>query len=138
MKIAALVSGGKDSIYSIMECIKYGHEVIALGNLCPPLKQETEIHELDSFMFQSVSVKLVELMSKSMRLPLVRYEIKGKAVEQKMEYHQTDGDEVEDLFALLQRVIELYPDVEGVCTGAIFSDYQRCRVENVYVRNNCF
>lgn len=26
-----------------------------------------------------------------------------------------------------------YPDVQGVCSGAIFSSYQRNRVEHVYV-----
>lgn len=35
MKVAALISGGKDSVYSIMQCIKNGHQVVVLVNLTP-------------------------------------------------------------------------------------------------------
>lgn len=38
MKVAALISGGKDSCYNMMYCIANGHEIIALANL-QPLKQ---------------------------------------------------------------------------------------------------
>ena len=37
MKFAALISGGKDSTFNILECLNQGHELIALINLCPPL-----------------------------------------------------------------------------------------------------
>lgn len=33
MKVFALISGGKDSIFNIHECIKHGHSIVALGNL---------------------------------------------------------------------------------------------------------
>ncbi len=33
MKVFALISGGKDSIYNIHQCIKNGHDIVALGNL---------------------------------------------------------------------------------------------------------
>lgn len=33
MKVLALISGGKDSIYNICRCIDQGHEIVALGNL---------------------------------------------------------------------------------------------------------
>lgn len=35
MKVVALVSGGKDSCYNMMQCVAAGHEIIALGNLSP-------------------------------------------------------------------------------------------------------
>jgi diphthine-ammonia ligase len=47
-----------------------------------------------------------------------------------MEYEINDEDEVEDLYNLLKEVKEKYP-IEGVSTGAIFSSYQKKRVENV-------
>jgi len=47
MKFVALISGGKDSIYNIMECVAHGHELVCVANLHPPdLAQE-----IDSFMF---------------------------------------------------------------------------------------
>jgi len=33
MKFIGLISGGKDSIFNILECIKAGHELVCLGNL---------------------------------------------------------------------------------------------------------
>lgn len=35
MKVVALVSGGKDSCYNMMQCVAAGHEIVALGNLAP-------------------------------------------------------------------------------------------------------
>lgn len=36
LHIIALISGGKDSIYSLLHCLANGHNVVALGNLYPP------------------------------------------------------------------------------------------------------
>lgn len=48
-----------------------------------------------------------------------------------MEYSATKGDEVEDLLSLLAFAKERMPEIEAVSSGAIASDYQRLRVENV-------
>jgi diphthine-ammonia ligase len=53
---------------------------------------------------------------------------------QELRYRKTEGDEVEDLERLLRAVQEKYPDVRAVCSGAIASNYQRLRVENVCSR----
>lgn len=49
-------------------------------------------------------------------------------------YEDTEGDEVEDLAALLAFVQQRHPDVTAVASGAIASDYQRTRVERVCAR----
>ena len=36
MKFVALISGGKDSCYNAIKCVSYGHELVCMGNLCPP------------------------------------------------------------------------------------------------------
>lgn len=46
----------------------------------------------------------------------------------------SDQDEVEDLFLLLKEVKEQYPEVQAVASGAIFSNYQRLRVESICQR----
>ena len=53
------------------------------------------------------------------------------AALQDLGYTPTAGDEVEDLYALLSYVKERVPGVEAVASGAVASDYQRLRVENV-------
>lgn len=51
-----------------------------------------------------------------------------------MVYAETGGDEVEDLHRVLHAVQAAIPDVRGVSTGSILSDYQRLRVEHVCER----
>lgn len=129
------MSGGKDSCYAMMQCVRYGHEIACLAHLHPPAELSADAAEIDSFMFQSVGHQTVALLAECMQLPLVSETITGTAVKTDIDYHESAaGDEVEDLYRLLQRVKEQFPGVQGVCTGAIFSSYQRNRVENVCSR----
>jgi diphthine-ammonia ligase len=54
--------------------------------------------------------------------------------DQGLKYNVTAGDEVEDMFALLSEVKRKIPSISAVSSGAIASDYQRLRVENVCSR----
>lgn len=38
MRVVALISGGKDSCYNMMQCIAAGHDIVALANLKPQSK----------------------------------------------------------------------------------------------------
>lgn len=120
-----MISGGKDSCYNMMQCIGAGHTIVALANLQPVQKDE-----LDSYMYQTVGHQNIELYAEAMDLPLYREKITGDAVNQGKTYGPTDNDEVEDLFRLLTKVKDDL-DIEAVSVGAILSDYQRIRVENV-------
>ncbi|EPS68748.1 hypothetical protein M569_06018, partial [Genlisea aurea] len=51
-----------------------------------------------------------------------------------LSYRVTAGDEVEDMLILLKEVQRHIPSVSAVSSGAIESDYQRLRVENVCSR----
>ncbi|KMS93440.1 hypothetical protein BVRB_031460, partial [Beta vulgaris subsp. vulgaris] len=124
MKVAALVSGGKDSVFAMIECVRNGHEIVCLGNLHP---EDQQIHELDSYCFQTVGHNVVPALSECMDLPMYRRPIQGTAVCQSLDYDRHDDDEVEDLFLLLSEVKTKHPDVEAVCTGAILSSYQKHR-----------
>lgn len=54
----------------------------------------------------------------------------GFSLQRDKYYEPTDNDEVEDLYELLKEVKEV-ENVDAVACGAILSDYQRIRVENV-------
>ncbi|XP_047533818.1 diphthine--ammonia ligase [Vanessa atalanta] len=128
MRAVALISGGKDSCYNMMQCVGAGHTIVALANLQPIHKDE-----LDSYMYQTVGHQGINLYAEAMGLPLYREEISGVAIDQGRNYKPTDNDEVEDLYRLLFKIKgEL--DIEAVACGAILSDYQRIRVENVCQR----
>ena len=132
LKVVALVSGGKDSTMNMMRCVEHGHEIVCLGNLFPA---PSESDELDSFMYQTVGHDGIEAIAACMELPLYRRPIRPKtSINQALEYTTTQGDEVEDLFALLQFVKMQHPEVAAVATGAILSNYQRTRVEAVCMR----
>ena len=74
MRVVALVSGGKDSCFSMLKCVENGHEIVALANLHP--KDKTK-NELDSYMYQTVGHQAIEYYAEAMGLPLFRGEIKG-------------------------------------------------------------
>ncbi|CCJ30156.1 unnamed protein product [Pneumocystis jirovecii] len=125
MKVAALISGGKDSCYNMMYCIANGHEIIALANL-QPLKQQ----EIDSYMYQTVGQEVVHLYGQAMNIPFYYEFITGSSIDKSLNYCRTLNDETEDLHRLLKRIQNLHPDLEAVSVGAILSNYQRTRVEN--------
>ncbi|OAE28426.1 hypothetical protein AXG93_115s1150 [Marchantia polymorpha subsp. ruderalis] len=131
MKVVALVSGGKDSCYAMQLCRSYGHEIVALANLYPV---DEDVDELDSYMYQTVGHQVITALSQCMGLPLFRRKIQGQTREKGLRYTKTYGDEVEDLEALLRAVKSRFPEIGGVSSGAIASDYQRLRVENVCSR----
>lgn len=133
MKFVALLSGGKDSCFNIIKCNQKGHELIAVANLMPP---DDEIEEMNSFMYQSAAHQTIPLMAECLGVPLFRQAMNRKSLVQTLDYSKDDEDEVEDLFLLLERVLQSYPDVKGVSCGAIISNYQRLRVEDVCNRLN--
>lgn len=135
MKYVALLSGGKDSCYNLMHCHKNGHELVAAASLRP----ESGRDEIDSYMYQTVGQDAIEYVANALDVPLYRRVISGSAVDMSSEYGSRDarkngaleGDETEDLYALLSTVKDAHPDVQGVSVGAILSNYQRVRVEHV-------
>ena len=112
-------------------CQQYGHEVVALANLLPV---EEAIDDMDSYMYQTVGHQMVAAYAQCMDLPLFRRKIIGASKDQRLVYEDTEGDEVEDLVALLAFVKMQIPGVQAVSSGAIASDYQRTRVERVCSR----
>jgi diphthine-ammonia ligase len=140
LKIVALISGGKDSFFSLLHCIANGHHVVALANLHPASPVEgASIEDTDSFMYQTIGHAVIPLYEKALGLPLYRQEIAGSAVNQSKSYGPTPNeaekaDETESLVPLLRKVMAAHPEVNAVSTGAILSDYQRTRVESVALR----
>ncbi|GAA5821636.1 hypothetical protein JCM10212_000020 [Sporobolomyces blumeae] len=151
MKVIALLSGGKDSIYNLHHAILNGHEPVCVASLGPPPGQD----ELDSFMYQTVAHSGLATLSEALGLPFFSRPITGKPLNQSSEYGSRstnrsgggqdpqasrdadqgkDQDETEDLYRLLADVQRELPDVEGVACGAILSNYQRVRVEHVCTR----
>lgn len=152
LNVIALLSGGKDSFFSLLHCLRNGHQIVALGNLYPeskhnddastPISGNEEEEDLNSFMYQTVGHQVIPLYSKALGLSLYRQEIKGTAVVTGLTYaqpernegSQQDEEETESLIPLLKRIIEAHPEANALSTGAILSTYQRTRIESIALR----
>jgi diphthine-ammonia ligase len=101
-------------------------------------------------MYQTVGHMGIETLALAMELPLFRKSTFGVTTQKGKDYEPTEDDEVEDLYELLKQVkvskaaglvvtvrfttglmFQDEMDIEAVAVGAIFSDYQRVRCENV-------
>ncbi|KAJ5467497.1 hypothetical protein N7475_005249 [Penicillium sp. IBT 31633x] len=150
LNVIALISGGKDSLYSILHCIRNGHKVVALANLYPEPQHKTtstnrehtnprdeeeeeEEEDIDSFMYQTIGHSIIPLYEQALQIPLYRQPITGGAVDTSRIYGNTptDHDETESLVPLLRRIKDAHPEANAVSAGAILSTYQRTRIENV-------
>lgn len=134
MKFVALVSGGKDSIFSIVEAEREGHELVACVHLGRPVEEDEE-----SYMYQTAGSEVVQtLVEECIQVPLVHYVRQGKSVQTALVYEEASTestqDEVEDLFLALQEAVRRFPHVQAVASGALLSTYQRVRIENVCQR----
>jgi diphthine-ammonia ligase len=155
LNVIALISGGKDSFFSLLHCQALGHNVLALANLQPPAtvnsdyNQDNEV-DLNSHMYQTAGYALIPLYDRALSIPLYTGTITGTAVNLAKEYSSTDttsasnddsqgreqeeGDETESLLPLLKRIKKAHPTANAVCSGAILSTYQRTRVESICLR----
>ena len=141
LNVIALISGGKDSFFSLLHCLANNHRVIALANLYPSRAPSygNSPKDLNSYMYQTAGHQLTPLYSDALGLPLFRQEILGSPVNPLKVYEhvvedQEDPlqvDETEDLVPLLRRILQQYPHANAVCSGAILSTYQRTRIESV-------
>ncbi|KMU84188.1 ATP-binding domain-containing protein 4 [Coccidioides immitis H538.4] len=102
LNVVALISGGKDSLYSILHCLKNGHRLVALANLHPPLtrrgrgddnnddddddRPEREEEDMDSYMYQTIGHSIIPLYQEALDVPLYRREIRGTAVNTARDY----------------------------------------------------
>ena len=147
LKVIALISGGKDSFFSLLHCLHNNYHVIAIANLCPAAA--SEISDLNSYMYQTVGHTLIPLYAEALELPLYRRQISGSVVNSQKDYYpvnlasneisynstSADGeDEIGSLFGLLEEVKAAHPAANAVSSGTILSTYQRTRIESVALR----
>src|SRR3989338_4600359 len=110
MRLAALISGGKDSIYSAYKSSK-DNEIVCMISF--------KSKRADSYMFHIPNIELVRLQAESMNLPLIFMESSG--IKEK---------ELKDIKKALRMAIKKYK-IEGVVSGALASNYQKERIDKI-------
>lgn len=108
MKVAALLSGGKDSLYALYLAskenkIKY---IVTITSENP-----------ESYMFHVPNVHLVEEQAKLMEIEIIKKTTKGEKEK-----------ELEDLKSVLGTIDG---KIDGIVTGAIESNYQKQRIDKI-------
>jgi diphthine-ammonia ligase len=111
LRLGVLFSGGKDSCYAMHVMQKQNYKIECLITMLSENKA--------SYMFHTPNVNLAALQAEAMGIPIIEHKTKGRKEQ-----------ELEDLEDALSRA-KLLHRIEGVVTGALFSEYQRSRVEKV-------
>jgi diphthine-ammonia ligase len=107
MRVAVLVTGGKDSALALYRALRQDFEVKHLVTMIPQRE--------DSWMFHSVNIHLTDLFAEAVGIPLVKSETAG--------IKERELKDLKDLLATL--------DIEGVVSGAILSNYQKERIDRI-------
>ena len=107
MRVSALFSGGKDSTYAIYFLQQQGWEIDSLLTIVPKAP--------DSYMFHYPNIRWTSLQAKAMGIPIKHKRSQG--VKEK---------ELEDVRALMKA-----ENVDGFVSGAIASDYQWSRLNEI-------
>ena len=106
MRVACLISGGKDSLYACYITKQWGWEISHLIAIAPKKL---------SWMYHGENVHLIPMIAESIGLPLLMKE--------------SDAEKEKELGDLKELILKA--GVEGVVSGAIASEYQRTRIEKI-------
>ncbi|MBR9691571.1 diphthine--ammonia ligase [Candidatus Woesearchaeota archaeon] len=109
--IGALVSSGKDSIYALHLMLKQDFNVKCMITL--------KSKNPDSYMFHTPAISMTKLQSKAIGIPLLEQTTRGEKEK-----------ELKDLKDALKKAKTKYK-IQGISTGALFSNYQRERIEKI-------
>lgn len=111
VKIAALMSTGKDSALATQIMLDQNYDVACFITVISSNK--------DSYMYHGPNTWLANKISKTSNIPLITV--------------KTLGQKEKELVALKQAIKEAIFEfkIEGIVTGALFSNYQRDRIEKI-------
>ena len=106
MRLASLLSGGKDSVYAA-HLMQRDHQLAYMVSMKP--------ENPDSYMFHTVNIDITRLQAEAWGVPYVEAKTRGVKEE-----------ELDDLKETLSSL-----DIDGVITGAIASKYQANRINRL-------
>ena len=110
MDVAILFSGGKDSTMAVYAALEAKEDVKYLLSI----KSKND----ESYMFHVPNIHITDLLSQALEIPIMSVD--------------TDGVKEEDLEDLREAFINLKSlGIEAVYTGALYSVYQKSRIERL-------
>ena len=110
MKSAVLFSGGKDSVMALYKAIENGDEIAYLLSVIP----END----ESYMFHVPNIHITDLIAEAIEIPIIQGHSKGEK--------EKELDDLEKYLVILKN-----KGVEAVYNGALFSKYQKSRIDKL-------
>jgi len=107
LRVAALVTGGKDSALALYRSIRQGFEVVNLVTMVP--------QRVDSWMFHYPNIHMADLFAEAVGIPHITA--------------KTSGEKEVELIDLKRVLATL--SVDGVVSGGVSSQYQKERVDRI-------
>ncbi len=111
MKLGALFSGGKDSVFALHKAMQAGNKIACLISVIS--------RNPESYMFHTPNIHLTKLQAEAMSLPIITGETKGEKEK-----------ELKDLEKVVSEAKDGF-DIQGVVTGAVESVYQSRRMQKI-------
>lgn len=109
MRLVSLFSGGKDSTIATYKAIKANHDVKFLLSFIP---------DKESYMFHYPNIKFAKISAEAIGIPII------------MRKSEDKEKEIDDLKREIYLLKKNYA-IEGVCAGAVSSNYQYNRVKRI-------
>ena len=110
MKVAVLFSGGKDSTMAVYNALETGEDVKYLLSM-------KSVND-ESYMFHVPNIHITDLLAEALDIPIITAQTQGIKEE-----------ELEDLKMAFIKLKDL--GVEAIYTGALYSVYQKSRIEKL-------
>jgi len=111
LNVAVLYSGGKDSNLALWIMKRQNYNISCLISIVPESN--------DSYMYQKPDVSVLKKQAKALEVPLITKKTKGIKEE-----------ELKELILALKNAKTKY-NIQGVVSGALFSNYQRERIQKI-------
>ncbi len=111
LRLGVLFSGGKDSVYAMHVMARQNYEISCLISV--------QSENKDSFMFHTPNIDMTKMQAQALGIPLLTHKTKGDKEK-----------ELDDLYDAIKDAVKKHK-IEGIITGALFSDYQRERIEKI-------
>lgn len=110
MRLVSLFSGGKDSTIATYKAIKANHDVKFLLSFIP---------DKESYMFHYPNIKFAKISAEAIGIPIIM--------------RKSDKDKEKEIDDLKREIYLLKKNyaIEGVCAGAVSSNYQYNRVKRI-------
>ncbi len=110
-RLAILLSGGKDSVYALYTMQQQQYPISCAITITST--------NSDSYMYHTPNTHLTKLQAQSLNIPLIEVQTTGK--------EEIELDDLQDAMIQAQKKYQ----IEGIISGALYSTYQRERIEKI-------